>query len=95
MPSPGTGTAGASLTSRASAFTNAESGPPNMIEGRRIATDSMPEASTAASPRRRPARYGPGGPTVVSMPARCTKRRTPAARAAAASAAGPSALTRS
>ncbi len=47
---------------RASAFTNAASGPPNMIDGRRIATDSMPDASTAASPRRRPARYGPGVP---------------------------------
>ena len=95
MPSPGTGTAGASLTSRASALMKAESRPPNMIEGRRIATESMPEASTAASPRRRPARYGPGSPVDVSMPARWTKRRTPAVLAAAASAAGPSALTRS
>ena len=56
VPSPGTGTAGASLTRRASARTKAESGPPNMIDGRRIAIDSMPEASTAASPRLRPAR---------------------------------------
>ena len=95
LPSPGTGTAGANLTRRASAFTKAESRPPNMIDGRRIATDSTPEASTAASPRRRPARYGPGSPVVVSMPARCTILRTPAVRAALASAAGPSALTRS
>ena len=95
LPSPGTGTAGENLTRRASTFTNAESRPPNMIDGRRIATDSTPEASMAASPRRRPARYGPGSPVVVSMPARCTILRTPAVRAALASAAGPSALTRS
>ena len=51
---------GASLTRRARALTKAASRPPNMIDGRRIATDSIPDASTAASPRRRPARYGPG-----------------------------------